>query len=80
MKYSWFLGLILTLALTACGSDLPASQVVPSISSSPDSSTPLFSPDPADNTPDHDPVQTIELIKPTTATEETPCLDEVGLI
>ena len=80
MKYSWFLGLILILALTACGSDLPANQVVPSISSSPDSSTPLFSPDPADNTPDHDPVQTIELIKPTTATEETPCLDEVGLI
>jgi len=68
------------LALTACGSGVPAKPEVPSISSSPYSSTPVFSPDPADNTPDHDPVQTIELIKPTAATEEPPCLDEVGLI
>ena len=80
MKYSWFLGLILILALTACGSDLPASQEVPTISSSPDSSTPEFSPDPADYTPDHDPVQTIELVSPIATKEETPCLDKVGLI
>ncbi len=80
MKYSWLLGLILILALTACGSGLPANQEVPSISSGPDSSTPEIQLNPADNTPDHDPVQTIELISPTAAKEETPCLDEVGLI
>ncbi|MCK4488666.1 MAG: hypothetical protein KAU23_00310 [Anaerolineales bacterium] len=80
MKYSWLLGLILILALTACVSGMPANQEVPTISSSPDSSTPEFSPDPADYTPDHDPVQTIELVSPIATKEETPCLDKVGLI
>ena len=80
MKYSWLLGLILILALTACVSGMPANQEVPTISSSPDSSTPEFSPDPADYPPDHDPVQTIELVSPIATKEETPCLDKVGLI
>jgi len=80
LKYSWLLGLILILALTACGSGVPTNQVVPSISSSPDSSTLEISPDPSDNTPDPDPVQTIELVSPTDAAEKIPCLDEAGLI
>jgi len=78
LKYSWLLGLILILVLTACGSGVPTNQVVPSISSSPDSSTLEISPDPSDTTPD--PVQTIELVIPTAAAEETSCLDEAGLI
>jgi len=80
LKYSWLLGLILILALTACGSGVPTNQVVPSISSSPDSSTLEISPDPSDTTPDPDPMQTIELVSPTAAAEETSCLDEAGLI
>jgi len=80
LKYSWLLGLILILALTACGSGMPANQEVPTISSSPDSSTLEFSPDLADYTPDHDPAQTIELVSPTATKEETPCLDKAGLI
>jgi len=80
LKYSWLLGLILILALTACSSGIPVNQEVPTISSSPDSSTPKFPPDPADYTPGHEPVQTIELGSPTATKEETPCLDKVGLI
>ncbi len=80
MKYSWLLGLILILALTACGSGVQANQEVPLIFSSPDSSNLKFPPEPVDNTPDHDPVQTIELISTTATIQETPCLDEVGLI
>ena len=80
MKYSWLLGLILILALVACGSGTPTSQEVPSVSPSPDSNTPEFPLDPADNTPEYDPVQTIQLISTPAATEEIPCLDEIGLI
>jgi len=80
LKYSWFLGLILILALTACGSGVPVNQEVQSTSPVPDSRSPEFPPDPADNTPDQDPPQTPELISSTAATEETSCLDEVGLI
>ncbi len=80
MKYSWLLGLILILALTACGSGIPPTQKEPTRSSSPDSSTPEFSPDPAEYSPEYDSVQTVELVSPTAASRETPCLDKVGLI
>lgn len=80
MKYSWLLGLILILALAACGNGAPGSQEVPSVSPSLVSSTPEFPLGPADHTPEHDPVQTTELVSTTAATEEILCLDEVGLI